>query len=672
MKILLVDPDDILPGKIREIACTLDDLEVLSHKDLGNAPLGSHKVDVIIGAGDFSQLSKVIDTLLAWRTHPHTYLVPCWIQSSPETFEKRCLWPRLTIDRFGEEIEATCLCDWLAEVADWQQNRMHVGVSHSLSDHSALELLTSLSLRNASGKLTIFDHEGNEGSLHLREGCLMGATLKHLRNHEAFNDFVAWNSGSYHWEPNVSKPGPANGGSALDRLIPDALQLIRDANLLFHFLPHLCQKIAHTESEAALDDGAVPHYQELRKIYHFIEGDVSARDIIEISPLSKPRTMSSLAKWFSLGDLRAKPVLEALQKHRLLIVDDSKLMCKALESVFSKDPRFEIVGVGHDGYEAIKLIEERKPDAVTLDIQMPNMDGLTALKHIMIRNPKPVVILSAFTKETSQLTYDSFKYGAVDVFAKPSNGSLEAMERNAEELRNRIIQASCVRIEAAQYIRRSRIKSNGSPPSSEQKGDADGTSPRGAIIVLCGTGGFPSLLKLLLSLPRSQSLPPMIACMALSGRVVEALIPNLQKDSQMRIQEVSHGKLLISGACYLYTHEDCLLLRRDNGGVCLKECSTGSREYRPFNTLLYSAADSLGDRTLAILISGTGEDGMDGMRYVREAGGQTLVLSPKVCLKPDLPQRLLDHGYAREVISPSELAGLLEGYPRVYGGGGVP
>ncbi len=104
---------------------------------------------------------------------------------------------------------------------------------------------------------------------------------------------------------------------------------------------------------------------------------------------------------------------------------------------FGLDSRFEIVGVAHDGVEALALIEKLKPDVVTLDIQMPRMDGLTALKHIMIRDPRPVVVLSAFTKQTSRLTYESFKYGAVDVCTKPSKGDLSDGKGGGEQIARR-------------------------------------------------------------------------------------------------------------------------------------------------------------------------------------------------------------------------------------------
>lgn len=668
MKILLLDPGRTVTETVEQIACAFDDLKVVDPERSGASPADPRGIDVIIGVEDPSGQGRIRDLLLSWRTNPHTCLVPCWVHSQGEPVLKRCLWPRLAIDRFDTTLETSTLCNWLSQVSEWQQTRMNIGVSYALSEHSALELATSLSLRNATGRLAVFDNEGNEGTFDFHGGRLMQGSLRHFKGGEAFHEFLSWSCGSYHWNPTQEVANGREGGESLGVLIPQGLQLLKEANLLYHFIESLDQPITRTESEAALDDGAIPFYREIRKLYHFIQGHVSSRDILEISPISRPRTMGCLAKWFSLGDLRTISQPDSGPKHRLLIVDDSRFMCKALQSVFETDPRFDIVGVGHDGHDAIRLIEEKQPDVVTLDIQMPRMDGLTALKHIMIRNPRPVVILSAFTKETSRLTYDSFKYGAVDVFAKPASGTLEAMDKEAAELRNRIVQASCVRIEAARVIRRARGNGRHETDTGQPAPKDTSASQNGAIVALCGAGGFPSLLKLLLALPRSSGLPPILVCSALSGKVVEALIPNLRKDSLLRVERIADNTTVGSGTCYLCSHDELVQVQGDASCVRLRVSQPPNGNHRPFDSILRSSADSFEDRTLAVLISGTGDDGVDGMRYVKERGGQALVLSPKACLKPDLAQRVLDEGFAREIANTTELARLLDGYPRRYAG----
>jgi two-component system chemotaxis response regulator CheB len=156
--------------------------------------------------------------------------------------------------------------------------------------------------------------------------------------------------------------------------------------------------------------------------------------------------------------------------------------------------------------------------------------------------------------------------------------------------------------------------------------------------------------------------------MALSRKVVEALIPNLQKDSLLRVEKITDNASLVSGGCYLYSHEDFVQVQRDETGIKLRTSHEHNGIRRPFDTILRSTADFFGDHTLAVLISGIGDDGIDGMRYVKERGGQALVLSPKACLKPDLAQRVLGEGFAREISSTAELARLLDGYPRLYAG----
>jgi two-component system chemotaxis response regulator CheB len=671
MKILLLDPHNLVRTELRDIACATNDITILNDEQAGNFPADSLRIDAIVGVGDFSDRPKLTERLLMWRTHPHTYLVPCWIAADFASFEKVCLWPRLAIDCFDKHFDAQGFSDWLAKVADWQQSRMQLPNSDSFFHHSAIELITCLALRRATGSLLVFDEEGDDGNLVLHEGCLSVANVKHMHEEDAFYEFFAWSQGSYLWEQRESSRA-RNGRQPLSLLINQGLRLLREANLLYHFLPNLGCIVSKTQSESALDDGGVPFYGSLKEIYKLIDGKLSAAEIIQASPLSRPRTMSCLAKWFSLGDIsitaedqhpvkESIPSLEqAIPPQRLLIVDDSHFMCRALQSIFSQDSRFEIVGVAHDGLEALTLIEQQKPDVVTLDIHMPRMDGLTALKHIMIRNPTPVVVLSSLTKATSHLTYESFKYGAVSVFTKPSRINSPEMEKEVQQLIDAVWQTARVQMEPVQYIRRSKKK------KAEQETlelDRLRTSPRnlnGPIVAIgCGTGGFSSLLKLLASITATNTLPFIIACMAMPRRVVEAMAPNLDKDCMVRLEELVDGKPLNRGTCYLYSYDDCFHLTRSESEIKMERNPECLEHVSSFDHLLFSVAEAFGSRTTAMLISGKGADGLDGMRYVKEKGGSTYVLSPAACLSPELPGKILKGGYAKEVKSTMQLAAML-------------
>jgi two-component system, chemotaxis family, protein-glutamate methylesterase/glutaminase len=684
MKILLLDSENIYSKTLQEFSCLIDNAIIITGEEIGNYSSDSAIIDIIIGVGDFSNGSKVVDQLLSWRTHPYTYLVPCWLATNNNSFRKNSLWPALAIDCYQPKLEPQTFCEWLINVAEWQQNRMHLASCNSLKEHSTLELSTALALRKASGRLAVFDEEGGEGSFVFHGGCLTDGSLRHLSGNDAFFEFFSWSQGSYCWEPaDFGQPG--EGAPALDLLIQDGLRLIRESNLLFHFVHDLGHSIKRTESESALDDSATPHFAARREIYQLIDGKISCNQIVDASPLSRPRTMSILAKWFSLGDIAIArdalpsnepagespppalaepsplPAEQPFAPRRLLIVDDSNLMCKALQDIFGKDPRFEIAGIAHDGLEALSLIERHQPDVVTLDMQMPRMDGLTALKHIMIRDPRPVVIVSAFTRETSQLTYESFKYGAVDVVTKPAKGQSQQVESEERDLCDRVALASCVRLEAAQYIRCKRSRPNiQEPPApfpSEPAAEVTGTPL--VVLVGCGTGGFPALLKFFFTASRA-TLPAMVTCMAMPKRVVEALAPNLCNDCPRPIQQLAPGVALESGALYIYSYEEFFHLLRDGAHIVTQQDAIAPGLQSPVDHLFGKAAEVLGARVVAVVLSGTGEDGLEGMRAVKQQGGQTFVLSPEACLKPDLPRKILAHGYAQEAKSIVELARLLE------------
>ena len=655
MKVLILDTRGKNPSLHDCLTGTRADISIIREEDSLTIPKDPAGVDVIIAGEECTPGSELNDMVLGWRAHPHTYLIPVWFPVDRKTFEKTSLWPGLAIDRFDRDYDSRSFEDWLTAVTEWQQSRMHFSGSGTLDARSALELATSLCLRRASGVLSVFDDEGGKGRMEFREGSLTSASLRHLRDREAFFEFLCMSRGAFTWES--SSASPTEGAlQPLSQLICDGLEQIREGNLLYRFSPDFDARIRKTESQSALDDSATASFPEQNTIYGLIEGNLSINQILEASPLSRPSTMTVLARWFSLTDIttisqgpaEAEPVEPPCN---VLVVDDSALMCKALQGIFSADPRLRIAGIAHDGMEALRLIGECKPDVVTLDLQMPKMDGLTTLKHILIRDPRPVVVLSAFTRETSSQTYESFKYGAVDVLAKPAGGSGAAFESEHRELCDRVFQASRVQLGAIQYIRRRKR-------SAELESQHESASPDGNVtIVLCGAGGFPSLLRLIFSISDPGRMPLTLVGLAMSRRAVEALVVNLKKDTPVPVNEVSAAGPLDRNGCYFLSMERGYRLAGDENRLLIEQNGTHPHGRQAFDTLLESAAEALGPRLAAVLISGTGEDGIEGMRRVRSAGGLGLALSPEVCIRPDLSRKVIALGYAGEVKTIDELAG---------------
>lgn len=658
MRILVLDPGNRLAEVVGELQRGGGDMDFIAPR-LGDAlPSETPGIDLIVADGTQVDNPVFRDGLLNWRTDPHTQMIPCWISGSPQQFHDRCLWPKLSVDVFGEIRGTADFTNWLNAVHKWQQARMIIHDRGALSSRTPLELIAALALRNATGTLAVFDAKGDEGVLKFRKGCLVDARVKRLCGAEGFFEFFSWSDGNYVWEsgPSVEcgiDPQP------LDRLRSEALRLLQDANLIFHFVPNLRQRIEKTGSESALDDGAVAHFTSIEAIYSMIDGHSSVAEILEASPLSLPRTMSCLAKWFSLEDIRVVQRTADNAGYRVLIVDDSTFMCKALAAAFSRDPHLTVVGEAHDGIEALKLVDELDPDVVTLDLQMPRMDGLTALKHIMIRYAKPVVVLSAFTPQTSPLTYRSFKLGAVDVLNKPSAGSVN-VHHLEEELCRRVKEAGAVHIEAAQVIRSRGGAVDGGPSPSPHHRSSKPLPARSLALILCGSGGFAALVRLLLSIRRKELAPAILACLDMPTRIAQALLPHIEKDVVIPLECITEARALQAGRGYLCSYEAAWMLKKRAEAIMVESAATDSKGRRPFDRLLFSARDCFGPCVTALLLSGGGSDGIKGMVEVKNGGGRVYALSPHACLKPELPIIAIERCGAVEVKSAAVMASLIE------------
>jgi two-component system chemotaxis response regulator CheB len=659
MKILVLDPQNRLTEAISQMQQLRDDVEVIAPESGEMSPSHEHGVDIIVADGSQVCRASFRDGLLSWRTHADTHLVPCWISGDSEPFHDQCLWPSLSIDVVRELREPQTFAAWIDEIHDWQQSRMMIQGQGSLSSTAPIEFITALALRKATGTLRVCNRKAAEGLLVFQGGSLVDARVKHLCGVEGFFELLSWSEGDYIWESEASS-SCAIEPQPLTNLVHEALRLVQDANLIFHFAPHLRVRINRTSSESALDDGAVAHFTSIKGIYSLINGKFSIAEIAEASPLSLPRTLSCLAKWFSLGDIGVEQEARRNGSCRVLIVDDSPFMCKALSASLSRDPAITVQGEAHDGIEALKLIDQLNPDVVTLDLQMPRMDGLTALKHIMIRNAKPVVVLSAFTQRTSPLTYQSFKLGAVDVLTKPSQKSDLSPKMEEEELCRRIREAGAVRIEAAQYIRARKPPGESAERFSSPELQEPAGPARGIVVVLCGVGGFAGLVRLLLSI-RKRDLPwAVVACLDMPAHVVDALLPNIAKDSTLVVEPLETDHALEAGRCYLCSNDDNWVLRRDAVGIKASPEPTDKSGRQPFDRLLQSAKECFGPDTLVLLLSGNGPDGVKGMIEVKDGGGSVCTLTPDACLKPDLPRRVVEACGAREIKDTSAMAALLE------------
>lgn len=314
---------------------------------------------------------------------------------------------------------------------------------------------------------------------------------------------------------------------------------------------------------------------------------------------------------------------------RLLVVDDSRFIRNAIRRIVETSDRIEVIGEAGNGKEALEQIPLLNPDVITLDVNMPVMDGLTTLKHIMIKHPRPTVMLSTLTREGATVTFDALKYGAVDFLEKPSN--LGKSDATAQERRiiRKILMAGEVEIGILQYLR------------THSRRTANVLSHRSpcerVIAVGAAEGSLGSILKIIPGIDANH--PAAILLMLYeSSANIDAFAEYLDAHSALRVRRAGDGDVLESGTCYLGSGEDYMTVEIDTERPALRIHPNPFPNRRgAINMLLMSLADNFQSPLLGAILSGSGEDGVEGLHSLRRAGGQSVVQDPGSCLCEQMP-----------------------------------
>lgn len=314
---------------------------------------------------------------------------------------------------------------------------------------------------------------------------------------------------------------------------------------------------------------------------------------------------------------------------KLLIVDDSKLMRRVISKIFESDDQIQIVGEATNGKEGLEMIPQLNPDVVTLDINMPVMDGLTALKHIMIKYPRPAVMLSTLTQDGASVTFDALKYGAVDFIHKPSNQQPETLQEQCETILKKIRLAAKVKIGTVRYLR--------TKPKSEKEAEEKGTACNYICAIGTSEGGYGTLLKII---PQLQPNLPAAFVVVLyeSSRHVDAFAHYLNDNSALRVKRAVDGESIEAGFCYLVSGKQYVTLHSFYGEYSLAvNAAPFTTGKGGINTLMSSVAEIMKDRGVGIILSGSGNDGIEGLNDIQKNGGTVIVQEPTTCLYKEAP-----------------------------------
>ena len=339
------------------------------------------------------------------------------------------------------------------------------------------------------------------------------------------------------------------------------------------------------------------------------------------------------------------------EPYKLLIVDDSKMMRKAIREIFAADDRIQVVGEAADGEAALEIIPQIDPDVVTMDVNMPVMDGLTTLKHMMIETPTPTVMLSTLTLEGASVTFDALKFGAVDFVPKPSKMDESKLEGQEENVVRKVALAAQVEIKAIQYIR--------DFPKGESAGPNGPIACHHLIAMGAAEGGYGALLKIV---PRLRpDLPAAyLTVLYAASQHVDAFTRYLDNYSSVRIKRAVDGLPVEGGVCYMGAGEEYVTVQSRDGNLFLQVHAAPfksiSERRGSINMMMFSAAEVMGSRAAGIVLSGSGHDGAEGLAEIIRTGGTAVIQDPKSCLYKEMAKSALNRCEADHVISDIRIA----------------
>ncbi len=350
-----------------------------------------------------------------------------------------------------------------------------------------------------------------------------------------------------------------------------------------------------------------------------------------------------------------------MQKIKILIVDDSAFMRKSLEILLSQDPDIEIVGFGKNGKEAVEKAKELKPDVITLDIEMPVMDGLTALQIIMKEAPTTVIMISSLTTEGAESTLKAMQLGAVDFIPK----EMSFVSVNISGIKDSLIQKiKSVGNKKTILGRLARVRSDRKPTQHEISygKESYGTAEKQlekkrieAIALGISTGGPISLQKVIPNIKGNLNVP-LIIVQHMPPNFTKSLANRLNGMSKVSVKEAEHGEILKNGMVYIAPGGKHITFRKEGMSkykVNLSDEPANTLHRPSVDVMMSAAANTWGNRTLGIIMTGMGKDGLEGAKLLNSKGGLVIAQDEESSVVWGMPRAIYEAGIA-DIVAPLE------------------
>jgi len=336
---------------------------------------------------------------------------------------------------------------------------------------------------------------------------------------------------------------------------------------------------------------------------------------------------------------------------RVLVVDDSALMRKLIPQMLATDESIEVVGTAMDGTFCLKKIEELKPNVVTLDLEMPGMNGIDALKEIMRHEPVPVIVFSSHSTEGASVTMKALGLGAFDFVTKPKDASAHMAEISKELIAKIKAAAECKLKPRAVF---------GVPPK-QQKTSAPGGAPTRVVAIGVSTGGPQALEYLFTQLP--PDFPGTIVVVQhMPDGFTDMFARRLDELSPLRVKEAQSGDLLQPGRVLICPGSRHMKVKRlPMGDVVVLTDEARVNGHRPsVDVLLRSVAEEFRGLAIGVLMTGMGDDGAEGLGVIKKEGGMTIAQSEESCVVYGMPKAAIERGYAIRAVALDVMASTLQ------------
>lgn len=348
-------------------------------------------------------------------------------------------------------------------------------------------------------------------------------------------------------------------------------------------------------------------------------------------------------------------------KIKVLIIDDSALVRQMLTELLDKDPDIEVIGTAADPYVARDKIKKLKPDVLTLDVEMPKMDGITFLSNLMRLHPMPVIMVSTLTEKGADVTFQALELGAIDFVSKPKIDLAHTLGDYEREIIEKVKVAASARVKPLTkrlpgVVLSVDPKLSADAIIAKRRTDKKFRTTDKIIAIGASTGGTEAIKEVLIQLPADT--PGIVISQHIPEAFSGPFSRRMDGVSQMKVTEAQDGQQVMPGSVYIAPGNRHLLVERDGARyICRLNDGPPVNRHKPSVDVMFrSVADNVGPNAIGVMLTGMGDDGARGMKEMHEAGSRNIVQDEKTSVVWGMPGEAVKHGGVDEVLPLQKVA----------------